>query len=544
MLWMLLIKDLRRARHNPWPYLLNLALPLCITALIGLVFGPSTKGGGLGQIKLAVVDEDDSVLGSLLRGAMNQGDFKKHLEARFLEREQALKQINDNKISAVLILPKGFTRGYLTGDVPVAFELIKNPAQSFYPAILEELLQVAVAGLNAVARNLHSDLPEWKEIIEKEGRPDMKRIAGLLVRVGDRFEQAGHYLSPPLIGYEATTQKKAKAEGPALNIFAFLLPGMAAMFLLFLADHAIRDLYREVSARTLDRFRTLHDRLLPFIVCRRQLLSRETTAAFVPQSSQPAYAELLVHRSTARIAVGRRRYAMELDRVKAPGSGTGFGDHGVMDFPARAGERHPSMKRLLQIGHNDIRLFLRIKAGYVWLFLVPLVFVYFFGIAFRGPGAPSNPRPAVLIENRDTGFLGTLLMEELDAQGMRLVDQTKRAEAERGIRIPADFTDKVLKTQPVRVEFFQVEGSGAESAFLIELRLIRAVVALNSHLLELASRGHEPINEVGLRELAKAENLVSLKAHFAGRNPTPSGLNQSLPGTLVQFLMMNLMIFG
>ena len=150
--------------------------------------------------------------------------------------------------------------------MPVAFELIKNPAQSFYPAILEELLQVAVAGLNAVARNLRSDLPEWKEIIEKEGRPDMKRIAALLARVGDKFEQAGHYLYPPLVGYETTTRKKAKEEGPALNIFAFLLPGMAAMFLLFLADHAIRDLYREVKARTLDRFRTLHDRLLPFIV--------------------------------------------------------------------------------------------------------------------------------------------------------------------------------------------------------------------------------------------------------------------------------------
>ena len=215
-----------------------------------------------------------------------------------------------------------------------------------------------------------------------------------------------------------------------------------------------------------------------------------------------------------------------------------------MDFPARAGERHPSVKRVLLIGHNDIRLFLRMKAGYVWLFLVPLVFVYFFGMAFRGPGAPANPRPDVLVENRDTGFLGTLLMEELDAQGMRLVDQTKRDEAERGIRIPADFTAKVIKTEPVKVEFFQVEGSGAESAFLIELRLIRAVVALNSHLLELASRGHKPVNEVELRPLAKAENLVSLKAQFAGRNPTPAGFNQSLPGTLVQFLMMNLMIFG
>jgi ABC-type multidrug transport system permease subunit len=202
------------------------------------------------------------------------------------------------------------------------------------------------------------------------------------------------------------------------------------------------------------------------------------------------------------------------------------------------------MKRVFQIGNNDIRLFLRMKVGYVWFFGVPLVFVYFFGIAFRGPGSPSNPRPAVLIENRDTGFLGTLLMEELDAQGMHLVDQTERDQAERGIRIPANFTDKVLKTEPVKVEFFQIEGSGAESAFLIELRLIRAIVALNSHLFELASRTNNAPNEVELRALAKAENPVSLKAQFAGRDPTPAGFNQSLPGTLVQFLMMNLMIFG
>jgi len=202
------------------------------------------------------------------------------------------------------------------------------------------------------------------------------------------------------------------------------------------------------------------------------------------------------------------------------------------------------MKRVLQIGHNDIRLFLRMKASYVWLFVVPLVFVYFFGTAFRGPGAPSNPRPAVLVENRDTGFLGTLLMEELDAQGMRLVDQIQRDQAERGIRIPASFTEQVLKTEPVKVEFFQLEGSGVESAFLIELRVIRAVVAMNSHLFELASRSNGPISEAELRAVAKAENLVSLKAQFAGRNPTPSGFNQSLPGTLVQFLMMNLMIFG
>jgi ABC-2 type transport system permease protein len=204
------------------------------------------------------------------------------------------------------------------------------------------------------------------------------------------------------------------------------------------------------------------------------------------------------------------------------------------------------MRNVFQIGHNDIRLFLRMKIGYVWLFFVPLGFVYFMGAAFRGGGAPSNPRPSVLIEDHDTGFLGSLFRRELDAQGMNLVGLEKQKEAERGIRIPADFTEKVLHQKQVEAAFFQVEGSGAESAALIEMRLLRAVIAMNSHLFELASRSNSPnaISEEGLRLVMNRDNPVSLDAKFAGRQPVPAGFNQSLPGTLVMFLMMNLLIFG
>lgn len=205
------------------------------------------------------------------------------------------------------------------------------------------------------------------------------------------------------------------------------------------------------------------------------------------------------------------------------------------------------MKQILEIGHNDIRLFLRSKAGYAWLFVVPLVFVYFMGIAFRGAGGdPANPRPSVLLENLDTNFLGAALVTELGAQGMRLIGQEKRNEAERGIRIPADFTQKVLGREQTKVTFFELEGSGAEAAFLIELRLLRAIVAMNSHLIELVVRSDSPnpIDEAGLQRTMAVPKPVALNARFAGRDPIPSGFNQSLPGTLVMFLMMNLLIFG
>ena len=107
----MLAKDLRRARRNPVAFLIHLAVPLLITALIGMAFGGG--GGGAGRIRLGVVDEDDSILTSLLRGAFNQGEGAKYLEPVFLDRSNALQQVGDGKLSAVIILPPGFTRDYL-----------------------------------------------------------------------------------------------------------------------------------------------------------------------------------------------------------------------------------------------------------------------------------------------------------------------------------------------------------------------------------------------------------------------------------------------
>jgi len=57
------------------------------------------------------------------------------------------------------------------------------------------------------------------------------------------------------------------------NLFAYLLAGMAGMFLLLLANQAMNDLHRELEKRTFERYNTLHERLLPFVAAKRFLLS-------------------------------------------------------------------------------------------------------------------------------------------------------------------------------------------------------------------------------------------------------------------------------
>jgi ABC-2 type transport system permease protein len=96
------------------------------------------------------------------------------------------------------------------------------------------------------------------------------------------------------------------------------------------------------------------------------------------------------------------------------------------------------------------------------------------------------------------------------------------------------------------VQFLRRDASEEADAALIEVRLVRALIAMNGHLLEAATATNLPgaLTEVKLRAVMAKPNPVSLNAKFAGRKPVPSGFNFSLPGNLVMYLMMNLLIFG
>jgi ABC-2 type transport system permease protein len=204
------------------------------------------------------------------------------------------------------------------------------------------------------------------------------------------------------------------------------------------------------------------------------------------------------------------------------------------------------MQRILDIGHNDLRLFFKSKTAYVWLFLIPTAFVYFLGFASRGPGDPSNRQPPVLIDNQDTNFLSRALLAEMNAQGMWVVDPTNTGKAARELRIPADFTERTLHGHATRLPFLRREGAGEADGAMLELRLTRALIGFNGHLLEAIGSNGTPatLTEMSLREIREAPNPVLLNSHFAGRKPVPSGFNFSLPGNLVMYLMLNLLIFG
>jgi len=200
------------------------------------------------------------------------------------------------------------------------------------------------------------------------------------------------------------------------------------------------------------------------------------------------------------------------------------------------------VNRVLLIAFNDLQLFLREKSSYFWLFGTPLLFSIFMGFANRGPGTPSNPRPPIQIENKDRGFLGKLFVEELGVQGVTVQTNDAAGRAERALRIPADLTEQVLAKKPVKLELLDTKGSRQEAGAMVEVKVVRALVAMNGYLLEQG--GSAPPTEEVLQKLQQKPNPVQLKASFATRKPLPAGPQQAVPGIMVMFIMMNLLIFG
>ncbi|EDY80685.1 hypothetical protein VDG1235_301 [Verrucomicrobiia bacterium DG1235] len=204
------------------------------------------------------------------------------------------------------------------------------------------------------------------------------------------------------------------------------------------------------------------------------------------------------------------------------------------------------MSRLFHIGLNDIRLVFRDKSSYFWLFAMPLAFAYFMSFTSRAPSEAENARPEIYVENLDTGFLSLLFLETLGQEGVRPVGEDRKEDAKRGITIPVDFTDSILSKKQSVFEAYKMEGIDDARSMLVEVSLFRAAVAFNGYLVEHATAygADMPIVEEALKEVMLRDNPVRLEARFAGRKPIPVGMNQSLPGNLVTYLLLNLMVFG
>jgi len=261
----ILRRDLLRYLRNPGRTALLFAIPLMMAAIFAVVFGGHGDDGGI-VIRVLLWDEDSSLLGRMLQGAGDRPEAEGRLEVVPVGPE-GMEMMRHGDASALVHLPKGFTRAVIDGD-PAAVELVKNPAQRYLPLVVEEGVVLGATVLSAGSRALRPELDVVSSFLDADHAPEDAAVASLSASFNRRARQLDRYVFPPVVRLEAVDvgaqegeETAAKPQGIAAVLSVFL-PGFAILGVLFLAQSATRDM--------------LHDRETGVV---RQLLTAPVTPA-------------------------------------------------------------------------------------------------------------------------------------------------------------------------------------------------------------------------------------------------------------------------
>ena len=245
----LIIKnDITRRLRAPLATILFLVIPFAMTALIGMIFDPGAGGETkLPPIKVLLVDNDKNLASKFLIGAFDQKEMKDMFQATTVSELEGEKLMKKGKASAMIIIPERFSLD-LADQKPGKLVVVRNPAEEFLPTVVEEFANTMAIGFSGLAQVFADEL----KIIKMVGTSSLEKISfaeltPFLEMSRVKIMAVKSYLSPLLIGLKTSTIAKPgqSAKPKGFNIFAFILPGMLIMFLLFIIEAAMREIQNE-----------------------------------------------------------------------------------------------------------------------------------------------------------------------------------------------------------------------------------------------------------------------------------------------------------
>jgi ABC-2 type transport system permease protein len=244
-------KDLLRRLRAPSAYLILIAFPLVFSLLLGLAFG--RKGGGytLPKIKVILVDDDQGFVSGMIGSAATRGELANMLELVPEDSTTGYATMERGKATALLHLPRGLTSAVLAGE-PVTIKLLKNPAETFLPLVVEEMVKCAVAVLNGAATILGEPLSLVNVLTRESGFPADTDVAQAATGFNQSLRRVADYLFPPLLWVRS--EEETEDEGADMSTVAlYMLPGVGALSILILGMIAMQDLLTEKRLGTLRR---------------------------------------------------------------------------------------------------------------------------------------------------------------------------------------------------------------------------------------------------------------------------------------------------
>lgn len=195
---------------------------------------------------------------------------------------------------------------------------------------------------------------------------------------------------------------------------------------------------------------------------------------------------------------------------------------------------------------QDLSHNLRRRETLVWAFIMPVVFFYFVGTIMSGSyGGSGSPDKVAVYVPESAGFLSDELirrLERLDYQVIRVNNVADLSASERRLKVPPGFTSSVLSGKQVNIEFTRT-STGIDTDY-DQVRISRAIGAILTDLVVLRNQS-QGVNPEALTALADRPPTLKLLVKQTGkRKEIPTGFEQSVPGSLVFFILMALLTNG
>ncbi len=259
--------DLKRRLKAPMGVLVLLFIPFAMTALMGMIFAPSGDGAKLAMVKVLVVDKDKNIGSKFFLGAMDSPQLKEMFETTVVDEKEGNKRMAGGKATAMIIIPENFSKNIINAR-ETELQVIKNPSQRFLPAIVEDFMGLFSTIISGAVQVFEEEI---KGINLLTSIPlENISIAGImpyLERGKEKVVKLFSYLKPLLLQLKSEeVGKKEKKE--KFDIFAFVLPALSVMFLLFIVEIFMREILTEREDGKLRRimFSSIHS--LEFILAR------------------------------------------------------------------------------------------------------------------------------------------------------------------------------------------------------------------------------------------------------------------------------------
>lgn len=244
-------KDFKRRVRSPWGIVILLVIPIIMTSMFGAVFGGGSSKNI--KIKIFIEDRDNTFFSNLIVKIFDSPDVKKFIEAKTVKDGTGEDMIREKKASALLIIPVKFSQNFFDGKKS-EFVLIKNPAEQFFPPVIEDLSSMMTKLLSAVLQVFSDELKQISMFMKNRSQGIEKfKLEKIFSGSYDKIKKVSKFIFPPLISFKSINVNKKTKEASGLNIFSMLLPPISVMFLMFIIEIFLRDILQEKEDGTMQR---------------------------------------------------------------------------------------------------------------------------------------------------------------------------------------------------------------------------------------------------------------------------------------------------